>query len=558
MKRVLLVAMALLLVAISGVVWRNNTMISHVYLYRQDAWVSAVLLLLLLGISVFQPRLSLPDSLPGPKQVLLVATVLFLLLWGGAYFVMYDYPLTRDEHMVVFDGTVYAAGHFAEALPAKWAGYAQSLVPAFLLDVPDNALLISSYAPGNAAMRGVFGLVADPAMLNPLLAAFGFVLLFRLARQFFPDSNGAVWVVMLAYLLSAQVLVNAMTTYAMTAHLALNLAWLALFLRGRWLGHIGAMVIGVWAIGLHQVLFHPLFAGPFILTLVWQRRWWLFLAYAAVYAAALGFWITYPSLVIGHAGIEAEAGSVTSGAGYFVTRVLPLLLNRDGGTLPLMEYNLLRFAAWNFLIALPLLLLTYRLVRKGEGYALPLAGGLVLTCAAVAFIIPYQGHGWGYRYLHGTIGNLALLCGYGYRRWAATDKPRADGAVIVSAGVTALLVLPFLLVTSHVFVKPYALLHEQVERQQTDFVLIDTQPPSNAVDVVRNRADLANRPLVFSSARLDRAQVEELCRRGTIAPLTRQQFHSAGLANDVPVESAEFEALVATISGQPCYRETVP
>ena len=38
-------------------------------------------------------------------------------------------------------------------------------------------------------------------------------------------------------------------------------------------------------------------------------------------------------------------------------------------------------------------------VRRNQGAARPLVNGIVLTTLAMAFLIPYQGHGWGYRYL---------------------------------------------------------------------------------------------------------------------------------------------------------------
>src|SRR5690606_732383 len=118
------------------------------------------------------------------------------------------------------------------------------------------------------------------------------------ALRLFPDSSAAVWVCLGTYVLSAQVIVNAMTTYAMTGHLALNLIWLSLFLKNNRWAHVGAMLIGVWAIGLHQIIFHPLFAGPLILMLLPQRRWGLFAAYAAIYGTALLFWISYQGILV--------------------------------------------------------------------------------------------------------------------------------------------------------------------------------------------------------------------------------------------------------------------
>ncbi len=101
--------------------------------------------------------------------------------------------------------------------------------------------LVSSYLPMNALLRLAFSKLADPALFNPLLALAGGAALLDIARRTFGRDDPACWVVLLIYALSAQMLVNAMTVYSMTAHMALNLIWLAAFLRGGRLGHSTAI-----------------------------------------------------------------------------------------------------------------------------------------------------------------------------------------------------------------------------------------------------------------------------------------------------------------------------
>jgi len=317
----------------------RDDLIIRVYFKRQDLPVGVILIVLFLAVARWRPKWRLPGNMPASRGVLAVGGLLALLLWGGTYLVMQNYPLTRDEHMVVFDQGTFAAFELYRLLPAQWSGFGPALVPNFMLDAPGDAMLASAYMPGNAMMRAAFGSILDPALMNPVLAAVGFVLLYRIARRLFADAPGAVWVALAAYALSAQMLVNAMTTYAMTAHVVLNLLWLVLFLRGgRW-AHLGAMLVGAWAIGLHQIVFHPLFAGPFILTLLPQRRFGLFATYAAAYAAVLLFWISYPGLLLGMAGIPAEVGSGAGGAGFIATRVLPLITRIDPYLMALTHYT---------------------------------------------------------------------------------------------------------------------------------------------------------------------------------------------------------------------------
>lgn len=528
-----------------------------IYFRTQDAFVAFVLCAALVMAAIWLPRTKLPESAPSWVATTAFAGALALALWVGTYLVMFDYPLTRDEHMVVFDAGVFAGGELAARLPNIWAGYAEALVPAFLLDVPNNALLISAYMPGNAMMRAAFDLIADSALMNPLLAAVGLMALYDVARNLFNGTPSAIWVVLASYVLSTQMLVTAMTTYAMTAHLALNLVWLALFLRGKWWQHMLAMAIGAWAVGLHQIVFHPLFAGPFLLVVLAQRRWVLFAAYSATYAAALLFWISYPSIVASGYGIIAQTGSTGGVADFLSERVVSLFVERGNGGVWFMLFNLLRYITWAPLFLLPLLVFALPAVRSNLERALPLFGGCVLTLAAMILLLPYQGHGWGYRYWHGLIGNFALLAGYGYVCWAERDVKVVNGAVVLLGTATVLFAMPYLLWSAHNFTRPYVQLKQLIERQSTDFVIVVTQPPSNAVDQVRNPASLDVRPVLLSSRAMTAAQVNEICARGSVTLITRRDFHRAGFELNLPKDSPEFEKLVGGIRGKACLHPTV-
>ena len=353
-----------------------------------------------------------------------------------------------------------------------------------------------------------------------------------------------------------QVLANAMTTYAMTSHLALNLVWLALFLRSRKWQIVLTMIIGFWSIGLHQIIFHPLFAGPFILTLLPQGRWRTFAAYATVYAAGLLFWSAYPAIVMWAAGLQADSGTGTGLSGFFHERILSLIVQRNPATLVYTSFNLVRFICWNAIFLTPLVVFAWPRIRDNDGIALPLAAGAALTLAAMVFLLPYQGHGYGYRYLHPVLGNFILLAGYGYLAWSARNRPVADGSIAIMALATGLLTAPFLLASTHAFVDKQASLERLVARQNADFVIVDTEPPYSAIDQVRNLPDLSNRPLRFASDRLSQGQLRELCERGTISIIRRRDFHRAGFVRDLPVASPVFEERIAWLAKQPCVLAT--
>src|SRR3546814_3296202 len=81
--------------------------------------------------------------------------------------------------------------------------------------------------------------------------------------------------------------------------------------------------------------------------------------------------------------------------------------------------------AWNNVLLLPLAALGVLQLRWRAMFArdasilLP----LTITCILGLLLLVYQGHGWGYRYLHGLIGAFCLLGGFGWMRLSRPEKP---------------------------------------------------------------------------------------------------------------------------------------
>lgn len=525
--------------------------LTKLYLVQQDTPVIAGLIGLLIAAAAAPAAptaAALPNIHLNKRTVLGIAASLTVLLWAGTYLLLANYPLTRDEHMVVFDAGVFGAGQLAFPLAPIWRPYAEALTPAFLLPLPGNVAWVSAYMPGNALLRTVFGAVADPALMNPLLAAVGGVITFGTARRLFPDSASSATIALLLYVTSAQVLVTAMTTYAMTAHLAFNMIWLWLYLRGTRPAHAGAIAIGFVAIGLHQVAFHPLFALPFIDRLRRNGEWRTAVIYLACYAAFVLFWTYYPHLVALAAGATHAAGAASGSAGFIAQRVLPLLLNRDPLTLPLTAANLIRFVSWQNLAMLPLLLLSWGAISRNDGIARPLATGILLTVAAMTILLPYQGHGWGYRYLHGLVGSCALLAAYGWRDFS--KRPEVRIWVAIGSLTTILGSVPFLASKAYGFAQPYARVSRMIDRIDADMVVIETEGTSFAVDVVRNRPDLSNRPIRLAGKDLAPKDMLTLCARGTVAFVDVSQMQKLGLGVILHESSSRhFKALQQAAQG---------
>lgn len=525
----------------------------------QDIAILLALPALLFVLQRFAPSWHLPDRAPSARIVLIVSLVVALLLGWCAYALLFDFPISGDEHMVVFDMQVYDKGRLAAPLAAQWRPFASALVPAFLLNADSPTAMVSGYLPVNALLRLAFSKIADPVFFNPALMMLGALALLDIARRLFGADNRAIWVTLIVYFTSSQMLVNAMTTYAMTGHMALNLIWLAAFLRGgRW-GHASAIAIGFLATGLHQLVFHLFFAAPFVVWQLRRGRWRLFLLYGAAYCAIAAWWIGFPLLAALRTGASAHPDPSGS---RFLDKVMPLLLVRDPLTLSWMMLNMLRFVAWQNLALLPLILAAVPVARRG-GLAAPMLLGIGIWLIFVGFTLPYQGHGWGYRYLHPYLGSFALLGGLGYQQLALKAPQRTDGMVVLLSLLTLVPAMPILMFHARSFAQPHVRLDRFISAKKSDFVVINTEPAKStsdgrwavsAVDEVRNGPDLTNRPLRFASRSLSREMAVELCRRGTVSVVDWPELHELGFGLNVIGRERRVNAMKNLFRTQGCLK----
>ncbi len=455
-----------------------------------------------------------------------LAIALLVLTAAGTWLVFGGFPLTRDEIMADFDSRFLAHGQLVAPVPIAWRGFADALMPQFMTPVAGHAGWLSSYLPGNAALRAVGVATIGGWWVGPILATVALAALYRVGRRLWPETPGTALVPVVLLASSAQVVAMAMTPYAMTAHLALNLLWLLCFLRRDRLGDAGAILAGFVATGLHQLLFHPLFALPFIATLWRPGSRGRAIAYLVAYAAIGLFWSSYGHVALGSASMSPAPGA-GSGPGQLAAQALELLASVRTTNVVTMVLNLLRFLSWQNVMLLPLAALGWAAARRSGGIAWPLATGIALTTAAMLLLLPWQGHGWGYRYWHGLIGSFCLLAGYG---WQALDRESGRRAVAFAVGtaVSLLLFLPWHLIQAHDIAAPYRAAHAMIARAPADIVIVQ---PADVLydDLVRNNPDLSNRPLVMNAARLSDAQILDLCRRYRVARFDLSDGARAGI-----------------------------
>jgi hypothetical protein len=515
----------------------GSQLISAYFLVFQDAPVLVLLgafLLLAQGLLRQPLTLTIPAWVSAQHARAIVwatAAAVAALVYAGTHFVYRDYGLSLDEFMAEFDSRIIAAGTLMAPVSGEWRDLVPALQPIFRLPVPDNAFLLSSYLPMNAAIRGAFLWLGDPTWAGVSLAAIALTTLFGIARQLWPDRPDAAVISVILLASSAQFLIVAMTPYAMTAHLCLNLVWLWLFLRDRYWGHLTAVLVAFVASGLHQVAFHPLFAAPFVLSLLVTRRWSLAVFYGGAYACIVLFWILYWSLLIGASTTTPIGPAADVGLFSFAQRIGEIS-NLEAASVALMALNLLRFLAWQSPLMLPLALVGLVICRKHRGILVSLALGIALTLAVVLVVMPFQGHGWGYRYLHGLLGSIALLAAQGWI-WlsdrSAHLRQKFAAILLLSIALSIFALIPWRLAQVYAFVGPYAAASAAIARSKADVVVVDASNIWYGVDLVRNDPLLASSPKVLNLTSLRSDQIKQLCGRYRVAIFDSIDASQAGL-----------------------------
>lgn len=449
-----------------------------------------------------------------PALVVAAAGGLLLILWLIRTRVLFDHDFTRDEHMAVFDAMIFRSGRAVWPIPVAMRPYYSALNDLFLQPIGNHEAWVSNYLPVNAALRGYLSLIVPMALVSPLQTALAGLALWRIAVRLWPGDGAVQGVVLLCFTGSSQVLLTGTAAFAMTTHLLLNLVWLALFLRGTRLGHAGALATGFLATGIHQPLFHPLFVLPFLDLLRRRRQWRTLAVYCLVYAAIGLAWMAWPRWLAAHGvGPAPEGPSDQYG---LLGRFAALLVPPNLDALLIMGGNLLRFISWQHLLAVPLALVAAWRLAPRDDLVRALLLGILLTLLAMTLLMPPQGHGWGYRYLHGLIGNLCLLAGFGWQ-WLGHQGGVPVRAMKLATALSLAVLLPLHTLAVRAFVAPYARAIQAFARLDADYVVVDSATLPVGTNFVINRPDLSNRPRLLLGSQLWPVDLARLCPGRTIA-----------------------------------------
>jgi len=510
-----LVALAVLTIALPFV--GGGERLTATLAFKQDLYVAPILLVILLlarGRAVGEARTRLWPA----RTALWIAGLIALILiagWAGHYLVFDGYAFSRDEQMAVFDAAVFRNGQLFAPIPVAWRPIADALNLTFILPIGTREFWVSAYLPVHAAWRAALGYVADPALASPIMAELGGFCVWRVSRLLWPASAAAQLVCVLLYAGSSQILIMSMTAFSMSMHVALNMLWLWLFLLDRRRTHAAAIIVGFFATGIHQPVFHALFVLPFLLLLVGRRRWTLLSFYLLAYALIGAFWLAWPVWISSHGATAALPIGGTGGVD-FLARLRSVLRASSHNGPWIMVANLLRFVCWQHPMVIPLAILGTWANFRRQPVCRALAIGFFLPILVAAVLLPWQGYGWGYRYVHPVLGNIVLLGGYG---WRTLELRRVDlRPVMVWTSAIAILVLfPIHAVMANRIVSPSARLHRELVSTKADILIVDSGAAPYADDLVFNLPDLSNRPKTLLANSLKPRDLETVCRLGSVA-----------------------------------------
>ncbi len=540
----ILASWAAIVIVLGLAIWTTGSLDNHdwtveaLFFWRQDVPVLVFTLVATLGLALTPPallaRLRWPAAMPARRIVLSLAAAVFIAGAAGLWLVFSGYAFSLDEFLANFDAQIFARERLMAPIDPAWRPYATALQPMYMLPLP-NTVWVSSYLPVNAALRALARLIHADGLVNPLLSAFSVVAVWGVGRRLWPERPDLALIAAALLGTSSQLIVMAMTSYAMPAHLAFNLAWLWLFLRGGKAGHTGAIAVGFLATGLHQLAFHPLFAAPFILRLLFHRRWGLSALYIAAYAAICLFWVEYWSIATGLSGVSTDnTGSV--GMEFFTDRIDDVIDALSYQNLGIMGQSLVRFATWQNFLTAPLALIGALVTIWRRGPARPLVLGVIMTLLVMGIATPTQTHGWGYRYMHGLLGSVCLTAAWAWSRLtdalAAPRRAAANGALALACAISLLLLAPVRAFQAWSYAAPFAAANAAIQSARIDVVIVDHDSDVLFDMGTLNRNDpfLVHKPQVMALAYMDEALVRQVCATHTVAVFNGQSAIEYGLS----------------------------
>ena len=407
-----------------------------------------------------------------------------------------------DEYNSLFQAKIFSTGQLSVAVPELWRPYARALTPIFVTYDAAAATWSGSYLPVYAALRALCLDLGLTDLLNPFLAIVSLVLVADCAGRLWPEQPQLRLVAATLLLSSAQFWAMSISYYSMPAHLCANLLWVSLYLRGSW----GALALLPWlgglAIGLHQPVVHPLFVAPFCVDILRRRRFVLASYCLVVYSGFLLLWYGW----LGRMALEETKVNAQDFAWFSWP---------DAKLWFVQTVNLTLSGSWQSAALVLCFVCALVAFRSFTAPVWALLAGVALTLALYCFFFTNQGHGWGYRYIYGVLGNVVLLATYGWSRLSQRlGQARALRLLVASTCVALFVQIPLRAFEIEREIRPFAHAQDFLRGLPEKIVVVDRSYIWYGQDLIRNDPSFADRPLLIDA---NRNQVlKDLQRLGTV------------------------------------------
>jgi hypothetical protein len=386
-------------------------------------------------------------------------------------FVGRGFPIAMDEYGSWLQARLVRDGTLVGRLPQSWVSFRDSLTPVFVQSGSSPDTWVLSYLPGYSVLLAAADAAHLISWLNPILNAVALIALWGVARHRWPGDAETQTVAVLALALSTQFQLAGTTLYSMPAHLAFNMVWLWGYTRGG-AARLIMGPVGFFASILHQPIPHPLFALPFLFRMVRKREWSMLGYLSGWYLAAIVVFIAWSGL---GGGANGAPFGIPSTANFTV-----------------LAMHVITILTWQTPVTGLLLLISLRRWSLLDEVDHDLFGGLAISLVLyLFFVLVTQGHGYGWRYGHQVLGNLALLAATSWRQLRESlDAPRLRALVVSSVLVTCIVQVPWRTIQAAKISRPFIAAHQWLAGQTSRVVLVPTDSLWYGRDLIRNTPDL--------------------------------------------------------------------
>ena len=512
-------------ITLVSIYWNSGPRVSWIEQFKtQDVvWLIALAIFSPLVFSSFRklqietPRMWLEKDTGGINWFLLCVVLFsFLFSWIGANTLYHGYSLSMDEFIDLFQVKTFLSGELVAIVDAPWKEFGYQLQPINIKYDSVNTLWNVGVLPVRAAFQAVFAVLGDVRLAEAFSSATTVFLVYKIAKILWPEEIQPRYVAVIFLVCSTQFMIMSISPYSMTTMLFFSVLWLYLYLLDTRLSHtLGVIVIFIGS-GLHHWQNFPIFVLPFVVGMFFQRQWKLFGIYSLTILLSAMFWRSWPafSLAQWYDIIPAGKGGKPNIASSAMGSALSLLFKRDPQDILNWLVNVFRFFSWQHILLVPMIYIAIKNYKKMPVAIKVLSFGIAFQGLVYLTLYPYQGHGWGYRYMHEQIGSLALLATFGWQNISSRLRERGIEPIsylVGSSVVMLMLALPLRAMQVEQSVRPYASADDFIKNIDADIVLLDVKGGWYSQDLVRNDPDLKNKPLVMALQTLDKEQIKRLC-----------------------------------------------